>query len=162
MLKRFLTSIAVVVTLCGPAAAGPFEDADAAYERGDFATATRLWRPLAEQGLAAAQFNLALMYDKGRGVPQDYVQVVKWYRLAADQGLAAAQSNLGTRYDEGRGVPQDYVQAHKWFNLAASQYPASEKERRDIAVKNRDIVAAKMTPAQIAEAQKLAREWKPK
>jgi TPR repeat protein len=59
-------------------------------------------------------------------------------------------------------VPQDYVQAHKWLNLAASRFPASEKENRDKAVKYRDLATAKMTPAQIAEAQKLAREWKPK
>ena len=59
-------------------------------------------------------------------------------------------------------MPQDFVQAHKWWNLAASRFDASEKEYRDQAVRNRDLVAARMTPAQIAEAQKLAREWKPK
>jgi uncharacterized protein len=59
-------------------------------------------------------------------------------------------------------VPQDYVQAHKWFNLAAARIPASETESRAIAIKSRDSVASKMTPAQIAEAQKLASEWKPK
>ena len=95
-------------------------------------------------------------------VKQDYAAAVKWFRLAAEQGNAQAQFNLGLMYGNGQGVPQDYVQAHKWFNLAASQYPASEKERRDIAVKNRAFVAAKMTPAQIAEAQKLASAWKPK
>ncbi len=63
-------------------------------------------------------------------------------------------------YYNGRGVPQDYAQAHMWFNLAASRVPPGEG--RDIAVKNRDIVAKTMTPAQISEAQKLAREWKPK
>ncbi len=61
-------------------------------------------------------------------------------------------------YSMGRGVPQDYVQAHKWFNLAAATH--TEKEARDRAVKARDRVAARMTPAQIAEAQKRAREWK--
>jgi TPR repeat protein len=65
-------------------------------------------------------------------------------------------------YAFGAGVAQNYVQAHKWFNLAAARFPASETEKRDLAVKSRDIVAAKMTPAQIAKAQKLAREWKPK
>jgi TPR repeat protein len=63
-------------------------------------------------------------------------------------------------YDKGQGVPQDYVQAHMLFNLAASRFSASEAEDRNKAVKNRDSVASKMTPAQIAEAQKLAREWK--
>ncbi len=63
-------------------------------------------------------------------------------------------------YEKGQGVPQDYVQAHMWYNLAASHFaPGSDRDR---AVKNRDILAAKMTPAQIAEAQRLARKWKPK
>ena len=84
-----------------------------------------------------------------------------WYRKAADQGHAGAQNNLGVMYRDGQGVKQDYVQAHKWLNLAAARYPASESENRDKSVKNRDLIAAKMTPAQIAEAQKLAREWKP-
>jgi TPR repeat protein len=65
-------------------------------------------------------------------------------------------------YAGGMGVPKDYVQAHMWLNLAAARFPASETKKRDIAVENRDDVATKMTPAQIAEAQKLAREWQPK
>jgi hypothetical protein len=80
---------------------------------------------------------------------------VAWYRKVAEQGHAIAQNGLGEMYANGQGVPQDYVQAHMWFNLGAT---AGDKD----AVKNRDIVAAKMKPAQIAEAQKLAREWKPK
>ncbi len=63
-------------------------------------------------------------------------------------------------YEGGRGVPQDYAQAHMWYDLADSRFLPGEN--RDKAVKVRDIVAAKMTPAQISEAQKLAREWKPK
>ena len=79
-------------------------------------------------------------------------------RLAAAQGNSAAQYNLGLMYYNGDAVPQDYVQAHKWFNLAAATF--TEKEDCDKAVKARDHVAARMTPAQIAEAQKRAREWK--
>ena len=63
-------------------------------------------------------------------------------------------------YSQGRGVSQDYVQGYMWTDLAASRYPPGKD--RDIAVKNRDIIAKRMTPAQISEAQKLAREWKPK
>ena len=74
--------------------------------------------------------------------------------------MALAQTNLGVRYAKGEGVPQDYVQAHRWLNLAASNFLPAEK--RDKAVKTRDIVAKRMTPAQISEDQKLAREWKPK
>ncbi len=68
------------------------------------------------------------------------------------QGFADAMFGLGVMYDNGQGVPQNYVQAHKWFNLAATQ---GDKD----AVKNRDIVAKKMTPADISKAQKLARQW---
>jgi TPR repeat protein len=82
---------------------------------------------------------------------------VSWYRKAAEQGNAKAQNNLGIIYATGKGVPQDYVIAHMWFNLAAVS-----GDKSDNAAENRDKAAAKMTPAQVAEAQKLAREWKPK
>jgi TPR repeat protein len=147
-----------VAAPAGTAVAGPFEDGAAAINRGDYATALRLLRPLADQGLAGAQNNLGVMYDNGHGVPQDYAEAVKWYRKAADQGDADAQNNLGVMYRNGQGVPQDYVQAHKWFNLSASRSAAAE---RDQAVKNLEVIAAKMTPAQIAEAQRLAAQWKP-
>ena len=152
-MRRIGFAVILLVSLSAPAWAG-FQDGLAAYERGDYATALREWKPLAEAGIPEAQFNLGFMYDSGEGVPQDYAEAVRFYRLAAEQGYASAQLNLGFMYDNGRGVPQDYVQAHMWSNLAASRFaPGSD---RDIAVKNRDIVAAKMTPAQIAEAQRLA------
>ena len=165
--KAKFAGLALIAALCGkfilglmaPAWAG-FYKGVAAYNRGDYATALRELRPLAEQGVAEAQLNLALMYANGRGVPQDYAEAMKWYRKAAEQGHAEAQVNLGIMYQNGKGVPQDYVQAYMWFNLAASTFPPGEG--RDIAVKNRDDVAMRMTPAQISEAQKLAREWKPK
>jgi TPR repeat protein len=102
------------------------------------------------------------MYHNSKGVPQDYAQAVTWFRKAADQGDADAQFFLGLMYAKSEGVPQDYVLAHMWLNLASSRYSESEKERREKAEKNRDIAATKMTPAQVAKAQKLAREWKPK
>jgi len=248
LIKEGLVALVLSLGVTAPVSAGPFEDAVAAYDRGDYVAAHRLFRPLADQGDALAQFNLGLMYANGQGVPQndaeafgwfrsaadqgladaqynlglmylngksplnmfvsdpksadvvkkihyasavewfrkaadqghalaqynlgsmylsgqgvpqDYAEAVKWYRKAADQGFAPAQYNLGLMYDNGQGVPQDYVQAHKWLNLAVSRYPASDKENRDRAVRVRDRTAAKMTPAQIAEAQRLAREWKP-
>ena len=123
-------------------------------------TALREWRPLAEQGNANAQFFLGVMYDKGRGVPQDDATAVGWWRKAAEQGNADAQFNLGIMYGKGQGVPKDYAQAHMWLNLSASRFPPGKGH--DLAVKNRDIAAKEMTPAQISEAQKLAREWKSK
>jgi TPR repeat protein len=85
---------------------------------------------------------------------------VTWYRKAADQGFDEAQIHLGLMYADGKGVSQDYSLAHMWLNLAASG--ESDGAFREMAIKNRDLVAAKMTPAQIAEAQRMAREWVPK
>ena len=98
-----------------------------------------------------AQTSLGWMYRKGLGVPQDDKTAVKWWRLAAEQGNATAQSNLGWMYLRGDGVPQDNAYAHMWWNIAAS---SGDKD----AVKNRGVVAKRMIPSQIAEAQKLARE----
>ena len=136
------------------------------YENGrgvpqDHVQAVAWYRKAADQGDADAQFSLGVMYENGRGVPRDYVKAVAWYRKAADQGDADAQFSLGVKYADGQGVPQDRVQAYKWFNLAASRFAATEREDRDKAAQGRDSVAAKMTPAQIAEARRLARAWKP-
>jgi len=90
----------------------------------------------------------------GEGVPQDYGEAAKWYRKAADQGNAKAQYHLGLMYAKGRGVPMDYVQALMWFNLAAAQ-------GESLAAKNRDNLAAKMTPAQIERAEALIVAWRP-
>lgn len=118
----------------------------------DYKEADKWFRLGAEQGNTAAQYSLGQMYRMGRGVIQDWEESAKWYRLAAEQGHAGAQHNLGVSYEMGQGVIQDYVLAHMWYNLAASNGAG------DIAIKNRDLVAKNMTPAQIAEAQKLARE----
>ena len=163
MKQRFKTLFAgglLTLTLFGVAAAGPLEDAQAAYLRGDYASAMRLWRPLADQRNAGAQNNLGTVYGHGQGVARDYAEAVKWYRKAADQGLVEAQYNLGMMYYNGRSVPEDYALAYMWLNLAASR--AVDTEIRDGAIKARDLVAAKMTPDQIAEAQRMAREWVPK
>ena len=85
---------------------------------------------------------------------RDYATAVRLNRPLAEQGDANAQYNLGVFYDNGLGVPQDKVRAYMWFNLSAAQ-------GREGAAAFRDLIARRMTPAQIAEAQKLAREWKP-
>ena len=115
------------------------------------ASALREWTPLAEQWNVGAQKNLGVMYREGLGVPQNHKTAVKWFKLAAEQGHANAQNNLGAMYGKGQGVLQDYVLAHMWYNPAASQ-------GNKTATKNRDIVAKRMTPADISNAQKLARE----
>ena len=111
---------------------------------------------VADQGYAEAQYRLGCMYAEGRGVARDIDKAVFWYQKAADQGHATAQYNLGVLYQTGEVVPQDDVEAHKWFTLAASRATGDDRkqylERRD---KFREI----MTPWQIAEAQRRAREW---
>ena len=152
--------------------------------------ATVKLRTSAEGGDAAAQNQLGLLYYEGKGVPQNYQQAKQWFEEAATQGHTGAQTNLGTlylngegapqsdrmalfwfsqaaergdalacarlglMYARGRGVLQDSIQAHMWYNLSAAQ-----GENRSAAA--RDALAQRMTPAQIAEAQRLAREWKP-
>ena len=110
-----------VLALLMSAEAGDFQAGFEAYGRGDFAAALHEWRPLAEQGDADAQYNLGVMYENGRGVPQNDAEAVKWYRKAAEQGLASAQNNLGLMYANGRGVPQNDAEAVKWYRKAAEQ-----------------------------------------
>ncbi len=178
-----------------------------AFKRGDYTTALRVFRQLADQGDSAAQYILGLMYSKGQGVVQDYAEAARWYHKAADQGKADAQAKLGAMYDNGKGVAQDYGEALRWYRKAADQgnaiaqnslgsmyedqgtalaqvnlglmyhvgkgvpqdyvrahmwYNLAEARGQKIARENRNRLAKQMTPAQISEAQRLAREWKPK
>ncbi len=126
----------------------------------DYAEAVKWYRKAAEQGYAGSQNNLGLMYDNGEGVPQNYAEAAKWYRKAAKQGEAIAQANLGFMYFRGEGMLRDLTQAYMWYDLASSRFPPGAAH--DKAVKDRDLVAKLMTPAQIAEAERRAREWKPK
>jgi len=125
----------------------------------DYAEAARWYRKAAEQGHSFAQTILGSMYHSGRGVPQDYAEAARWFRNAADQGQVDAQLFLRGMYYDGKGVPQDYVEAYMWLNLAASRATGDDLKKY---TEVRETVAAKMTPQQIAEAQRRAREWKPK
>ena len=151
-------TIVLAFALASPVAAQDFWAGFKAHNLGDYAAALREWRPLAEQGHAMAQNNLGYMYRLGQGVPQDDTEAVKWWRKAAEQGFAQAQFQLGYMYEDGQGVPQDLVQSHMWYSLVASQGSRNATD----ATKSRDYLADMMTPEQLAEAQKLAREWKPK
>jgi TPR repeat protein len=184
--RLLLMAMAALLLSIGTACAGPKEDGVAAYYRHDYATALRIFRPLAAQGNAAAQFSLGLMYANGQGVAQDNAEAVKWYQLAAKQKHTQSQLNLGTMYLEGKGVAQDYAEAVKWYRFAADRgnaeanfflgtmYAEGQGVAKDLVraymwlslgavsgdadAKNRDILAKQMTPQQIAEAQKLARD----
>jgi TPR repeat protein len=118
----------------------------------DDADAVKWYRKAAEQGEAAAQTKLGLAYIYGKGVPQDDAEAVKWCRKAAEQGNAHAQLLVGSMYDVGQGVPQDYIEAYKWYNLAAAQNQTN-------AIHHRDRISDSMTPSQIAEGQRLSREF---
>jgi uncharacterized protein len=186
----------LALTLCGQVLAGPFEDSNSAYQRGDPTTAMELLVPLAEQGDVRAQMSLGTMsysatppnyeeaakwfrlaaeqgdvvaerylgamYANGQGIARDDREAVKWYGRAAEQGDADAQASLAAMYSAARGTSQNYVQAHKWFSVAAARYPAAERTKRAQAIRNSERLAEKMSPTEIEEAKRLAREWQPK
>lgn len=167
-----------------------------AYQKGDFSTALRIARPLAddgdirgatlvgllnyhgrgtvrsdldaikwfrlaaEKGDAEAQYHLALMLGEGQSIPENDVEAATWYQRAAAQGHAQAQYNLGLAYARGEGVAQDNMRAHMWFNIAATRFTGDSRSRA-AAVKNRDVIAGKMSRDELADAQRLAREWRP-
>jgi TPR repeat protein len=149
--KLLLIAIVVLLSSVGTIWASPLDDALVAEERGDYATALSIFRSLAAQGDANAQSMLGSMYEKGHGVAQDYAEALKWYRLAAAQGNTAAQLFISAAYLNGHGVKRDIVHAYLWSILSGVSGNAG-------AVKDRDWFEARMTPQQIAEAQKMARE----
>jgi uncharacterized protein len=150
---RLLTVTCLLLALAspGPAAAGPYEDADAAYARGDYPGALHIYRELAAQGVAPAQFNLGVMHDFGQGVERDPVAAARWYREAAAQGHGGAQFNLGGLYFEGVGVPRDHLRAYMWFTISAIAGAPG-------ASRNRTSVGRLLTPDELARAQQMARE----
>lgn len=154
-----MKSIWVLVLVAFPAMLNclgqTFEDGLKAYQDHDYATALKDWRPLAEKGNTMAQFNLALLYFDGKGVPQDFETAAQWFERAADQGYTRAQHNLGEMYAIGQGVKKDYVQSYKWLSLCAAS-------GNETCSSHRDWVGKKLKGSQLAAAQRLAREWKPK
>ena len=159
-----------------------------AYNSNDFATALKIWVPLAQQGHAVAQANLGAIYNNGKGVPQDHETAFKWMTLAAEQGQSDAQNSLSAMYYSGKGAPLDHVAAIKWATLAANQRNSDSQvllgvmHSRGDGVPQNDIyaymwlqiadsqanlragglkknVADRMSLAQLETAKKLAREW---
>ncbi len=186
MSKLILIFACLTLVPCA-AVAGSLKDGRAAYDRRDFETAMELWRPLAEkgdvraqfkvghmyvygegvrqdvaeaikwfrkaaeQGHSGAQYNLGIIHDVGRAVEKNPVEAAKWHRKAADQGVATAQFHLGRMYAIGSGLPHDHAQAYGWLDIAAKQEPNAQQYR--------DELAKAMTPEQIAEGQRMARDW---
>lgn len=124
-------------------------------EYNDPAESLKWYRLAAKQNSAPAQYQVGSAYELGYIVSRDYAEAVKWYRLAAEQGYDFAEESLGNSYSEGKGVPQDYVLAYMWTSISAAHAEASRSAN---IFKKRDLIAAKMTPQQIGEAQRLSRE----
>ncbi len=132
----------------------------ALYESGkgvakDYAEAAKWYGRAAEWGNPVGQCNLGGMYMEGRGVSQDFSKAFDLFSEAAEHGYLIAQCNLGAMHAEGKGVARDYIKAYMWCSLAAGQGDSN-------AQKNLDLMAKKMSSSEIAEAQRLAKEWKPK
>lgn len=179
----------VVLAIVTPIRAD-FQAGVQAYEQGDYVTALKEWRPLAEEGQADAQFYVGALYYHGEGVPQSNIEAARWYRRAADGGHAAAQHNLGVMLYTGEGMPEDPREAFRWFQRAANQghgpaqynlgilyaegsgtspdnvqaflwFSLAAAQNEVNAQQAKAFVAGRMTPAQLAEAERLARQWKP-
>jgi TPR repeat protein len=153
---------ALVLTACLapalPAHADALSRANAAYARGDYTSVVRLLTPLALRGNPMAQARLGFLYENGLGEPQAYVAAADLYAQAAISGNPFGQAMLGLMYDKGHGVRQDFILAYKWLDLAAAHVPRRERE---YFLRLRNAVASKMSPAQIAEGQRLALCWAP-
>ena len=158
-----------------------------AAKAGDYATALKEWKPLAEQGNADAQRNIGYMYNMGKGVLKDYSEALRWYRLAAEQGNTDALNSIGVMYQNGHGVLQDFFEAVKWYRLAVEQgnsqaqnnlgamyqfgsgvlqdnlaahmwYNIASANGNEKAGEFRDMRASLMTPEDISKATAMARE----
>ena len=118
--KKILIPITLLICTLGamsPANAD-FNDGWVSYTSGDFKTASKQWRLLAEKGDAKSQTNLGILYFNGKGVLKDYKQAVRLFKMAGDQGDAEAQFILGKIYIEGDGVARSLRNAKYWINLA--------------------------------------------
>ena len=161
-MKRTAATLILFIGIAVSHVAGADELADgvAAFDRGDYASAERILRPLAERGVPYAQYQLAVMYEDGRGIRQDEREAARLYRLAAERGLAVAQANLAVFYEQGRGVPRDLVQALLWYELAAEG--ESQTRRRDRIVRERDRLRRRLSPHQLDQAEAMRVAWRPR
>ncbi|WP_339913101.1 tetratricopeptide repeat protein [uncultured Brevundimonas sp.] len=125
-----------------------------AHDRGDYASALRIWMPLADKGNARAQTNLGVMYANGHGVPLDYGAAAGWFRKAAEQGDTAGLNGLGYHYDMGHGVPQDHVRVHKWYSMVAAN--SSEAYRLNSTKEASGATASIKRPIEANTSQGLA------
>jgi len=152
LIMMALLTILVSALMTTPVVAGDFEDGLRYSFDKNYNNAATSFRNSAESGDANAQFNLALMYEEGRGVMRDYKQAATWYLNAAEQGQALAQLRLAKMLIDGKGIKHDYVEAYKWFSLA------KEKNIRGAKI-SLDRVESLLTKTQISEAQLRKSQW---
>ena len=167
------------------------EDALISYNHGDFETALRVFRPLADKGQVMAEYILGLMYANGHGVPESYPEGLKWLTKAAEQGEAKAQFSVGVIYFKGLGIPKNEAEALKWYKRSADQgyataqynlaamyakgqavaqdvvtahvlYSLAAKHGIKAAAAARDRLVKSMTAEQTGRAEQMAKDWKPK
>lgn len=167
-IRKLLTIAMILLSMAaaGAARAQTLEEdmrqAAGAYERKDMATAARIWKVWADKGNAEARTLLGAMYWSGEGVPRNHTEAARLYLLAANQGYARAQNDIGFMYGFGEGIPpRNDVEAYKWLTLAIAAYTARNQDRLDQAKKDKTTLAARMTKAQIGEAEGLVKAWKP-
>lgn len=133
-----------------------------AYERKEMDAAVRIWKIWADRGDAEAQTLLGAMYWSGEGVPRNHAEAARLYMLAAQQGYARAQNNIGFMLAFGEGIPpRDDVEAYKWLSLSTQRYTDKNQDRLEQAKKDLAMLARRMDGAQIAEAEKRAKAWRP-
>jgi len=149
--------LALAFAVAWPALAAPIDDANAAYQRGNYAAAEKILLPLAESGNAYAQYRLGQVYAEATGELRSVEEAAKWFESAALQGQPHAQYKLGILYVNGNGVSKDFVQAYMWLSLSTRSIAGSGSE----AVRQRDLLAARMSSSQVAEAKKLVQKWRP-
>ena len=166
-MRSVVAALAALLLVVAPAAAQSSLEADmrsaaGAYERKDMATAARIWKTWAERGNAEARTLLGAMYWSGEGVPRDHREAARLYLLAANQGYARAQNDIGFMLGFGEGVPpRDDIEAYKWLTLAIERYTDKNQDRREQAKRDLATLGKRMPRAQIDEAERRARAWKP-
>ena len=165
-MKWIVSALAALFLASSPLAAQTLEadmkKAAGAYERKDMATAVRIWKTWAGKGNAEARTLLGAMYWSGEGVPRDHNEAARLYLLAANQGYARAQNDIGFMLGFGEGVPpRNDVDAYKWLSLAVNGYTAKNQDRLAQARKDLATLTSRMTPAQIAEAERRIKAFKP-
>jgi TPR repeat protein len=194
ILRALFMGFAVILSLAAPAMADPEKDAQDAYaadQKGDFATAKKLYESAAAGGMPYAMYNLGIMYFEGKGVDRSYVNAMKWHKQAADKGYPQAQFAVGTMYEQAQGVKKDIAEAAKWYTMAADQGLTQAQSNLGVIYTTGDVnvpadpqkayfwfslaskedasaapraarLKAKLTPEQLAQTDKMIKDWKPK